>query len=352
MTPRNHRDAVQDHRDAGFTILEMVVASVVLSTLATLVTQLVISGQSAHRYANRIGRVTDVTQRLMDDVKTDLRAAVRIFGNDTLGLSYRSRLETWLGFTPIGSSKLPTIAPTGGFRKDVAGSERTGNELLFARHAWSDSFLCTSGKTYRVDIYRLEHWFLTVEGSGPNTTGGGLNFCKWTSEPLANSGQVDLIEDATDRSEVLVHLLTATPDVENREHDRVSVLWKFGEDPAVVGTLRHIQLDGSLSDTPQSPRKSTWEFEQAEHLSIPGVLFPNRHSIARNRSQFNHGVGKFSIKSDTAGSGAGFPHGLEFQVIGSPNSRQIMVHVTTISTNNDGLKAHFDVQVIMNVREG
>jgi hypothetical protein len=63
-------------------------------------------------------------------------------------------------------------------------------------------------------------------------------------------------------------------------------------------------------------------------------------------------VSKFALRNDTAGSGAGFPHGLEFQVVGPPAARQVMVHVTTVSTNNHGLKAHFDVQVIMNVREG
>ncbi len=347
MTQRN-----TDHRAAGFTIVEMMVAATVLLTLTMLVTQLIISGQSAHKYANRLGRITDSTQRVMDDVRRDLRSAVRIFGNDALGLSYSSRIGSWLGFEPIRSTRLPTIAATSGFSKDQPSAEKTGNELLFARHAWSDSFLCATGKTYRVDIYRLVRLFLKVEGSGPTTTGGGLNICKWTSEPLASSAQIELIESTADREDVLIHLLSGTPDQSGMEHDRVSVVWKFGDDPTTTGTMRHIQIDGSMSDTPQSPRNSTWEFEVSEHLSDPGMLFPNRHSITANTARFNHGVSKFSLRDDTAGSGAGFPHGLEFQVVGPPSARQVMVHITTISTNNHGLKAHFDVQVIMNVREG
>ncbi len=344
---------MNEHDDSpGFTIIEMVIAAATLLVLSMMVTQLTISGQDAHQYSIRLGRITEISQRAIDGIKQDVRAAVRVFGNDALGLAYRSHLEPWSGFDPIGSTTLPSIQSAVGFGKDVFGSEKTGNELLFARHAWADVFQCNSGKSYRVDIYRVERLYLRVEGSGPNTPSGALNVCKWTSEPMASAAQIDLIADPTDRTEVLLHLHNATPDAVGDEHDAVYVVWKFAENPALTGTFRQILTDGWLSDTPLAPRSATWQIEQSDQLSNPGLFFTNQHSVAANDSPLVHGLSRFAIRDDSAGMGSGFPHGLEFQVVGSSAARKILIHLTTISKNQHGLTAQFDIQVIVSVREG
>ena len=87
-------------------------------------------------------------------------------------------------------------------------------------------------------------------------------------------------------------------------------------------------------------------------MSNSGMLFAHRHSVATNFARDNQGVSRFAIRNDSAGSGIGFPHGLEFQIIGSASGRKVLIHLTAIGTNRDGFQAHFNSQVIVNVREG
>lgn len=336
---------------AGFTIVEMVVAATALLLLSLMVTQLIMSGQQAHRYSTRLGKLTDVTHRVLDELKTDLRAAVRVFSDDDVGNRYRNLIDPWIGFAPIESSRLPRVSPNESFGADVTGAEKTGNELLFARHAWSDSFTCSSGRTYRADVYRIERLFLRVAGSNQNSA-ANFNLCKWTSEPLVRANQIDRITDPADRSEYLQHLLNGSPDDEGEEHDPLQVVWRFGEDPADPTTLRQILGDGLIVNDSQPPRADAWNLLASESLSEPGLFYSNRHTIASNTTRQTYGVSRFGRRDDNAGNGTGFPHGLEFQVVGTPASRRVLIHLTTVSTNNDGLKAQFDVQAIINIREG
>ncbi len=50
--------------------------------------------------------------------------------------------------------------------------------------------------------------------------------------------------------------------------------------------------------------------------------------------------------------GVGFPHGFEIQVVGSAAARKVLIHMTTVSTNAKGLRAFYDCQAVVVVREG
>ena len=338
-------------RQRGFTLLEMIIAAVMLMMLSHMVTTMIISGQASTKYAERLNRVTEITQELIDDMQRELRSAVRLFENDALGLAYRARLEAWAVAVPINTSTLPLIRPTETFRKDLAGTEKTGNEMIFARSAWSDAFTCTSGNTYRLDTYRIVWFYMKTEGAGPQPpVPTGLNFCKWVSEPVVDGAQVDAITNAADQAEVLVHLVTQTADAGGAFHPKIEVAWRMGEDPSVVGTFRHIQTDGSMDNTPQLPRPNPWRLLRDPTLGSSGMLAYRWHSLASNYSMSNQGVGRFGIVNSAIGNG--FPHGLEVQIIGPSAARQVLIHITLVSNNAGGQRAYFDLQAISDVREG
>ena len=96
-----------DSRQSGMTMLEMVIATMMLMLLSFLVTSMIISGNAAQKYSERLGRVTEISQEILDDIQGELRAAVRLFGNDALGNAYKARIEAWpqavraRGGTPI-----------------------------------------------------------------------------------------------------------------------------------------------------------------------------------------------------------------------------------------------------------
>lgn len=333
----------------GFSLLEVVIAATILLVMIMAVTTLMISGQDAAKYAERMNRATEITQDLADDMRNEVRSAVRLFGNDVTGLAYKARLESW-ALAPTLASTLPTIATTDTFKKDVAGNAKTGNELVFAKHAWSAEYTTpTNSRSLRYDVFRIVHYYLKAEDGGPQPgRSTGLNLVRWVSEPLVDANAIDAITDPTDHQELLVHLLSGSPDAQGVSHPRLEVVWKLGEDPATVGTLRQIVAGGALSDVPGLPRPPAWTILVDPAKSSNGLLFIRHHSLATNFSQSSYGIGRFAIPNS---AGDGFPHGMEVQIIGPAAARQVLVRLAVVSTNRHGHTAFASQQMVVDARD-
>lgn len=340
---------VRAARDGGFSMVEVIVAATILILLVLMVTTLMISGSSAAKLAERSNRAIEVAQDLVDSMRTEVRSAVRIFTDDATGLAYRARLEPWTGNDAITTTTLPTLAVADTFRVDSAGTNKTGNEMLFARHSWSAEFLTTTGKTYRYDVLRIVRYFLKVEDGGPRPgSPWGLNLVHWVSEPMVDGTQIDGITTAADQREVLLHLLTGTADKLGKKHPAVQVVWRMGQDPAAAGTLRQTKIDGTLSTTPLSPRPAAWTILRDQTKSSAGMLFYRHHSIATNYSLPSYNIPKYGIPNSAS---PGFPHGFEIQVIGPSSARQVLVRLVVVSTNRSGHIAHSEVQTVLGARD-
>ena len=334
---------------AGFSVIELVIVTSLLGLMIYAVSTLAVNGGEAQEYARRLNRATEITQDVVDQVRTEMVSSVRLFGNDTEGLANRALLDLAGAPTPLTSSRLPTISPTDSIRPDTAGAEITGNSLFFARLAWSDRFECTSSNVYMVDVCRWCYYYLTVEDGGPMPGRPiGLNIVRIESEPLVDASSIDRIDDPTDQAEVLMHLANSTPDINGVRHDRCEVVWRRGQLPSVVGTLRMIDdTDGSLSDSPIGSRPSPWNVLRSQS-NVQGLLSYRHHSVATNYARANFGVGRYSVATN---SGTGFPHGFEVQTVGPSNGRQTVLHLVVSSTNRRGHWAWADTQVVIDSRD-
>jgi type II secretory pathway pseudopilin PulG len=349
--PRSTDPLPRAEREGGFSFLEATIASIMILMLAWLVATLTLDGSRAQKYAERQARVTEIAQDVVDEMRRGLGAAIRVFGDDLVGQGYRGRLDLQQGMpVPLASGRLPTIVAGAILEPEDPLLPRTGNELLFARYAFADEFTTSSGTTYRTDLYRLEYWFLTPAGLGPRRDRpDGLNLSRWISEPLADGTQVDRIQDPGDRAEVLLHLREQTPADDGQVHDAVQVVWLVGEDASVTGTFRSIDSVGEMSLTPPADRSPVrWVLHGDPELSDPDILIYRHHSVASVFAPDVMGVSRFSVPVTT---GAGFPHGLEFQVVGPSAARQILLHLTLVSTNNENRRAYHDMQVVVDVRD-
>lgn len=336
-------------REAGFSLIEVTIASVLVLMLAWLVSTLSVDGMRAQKYAERQARVTEIAQDVLDEIRRDLGSAMGMFGGGPLGEGYRDALVRGSMPAPIRSTTIPTFEVSGRLEREARAGTKTGNELFFARYSWTDEFQVSTGTIYRIDVYRIERYYLTAVRGGPAAgKPDGLNLCHWVSEPLADGNQLDRITNATDVQEILEHLNTSTPDRSGTVHDAVKLVW-LGRAPVNdPGTLREIDATGVLSMTPMPSRGATWRIFPEISLCDPDILIYRHHSVASNFAQANMGVGRFSMQSELNG---GFPHGFEIQVIGPPSARQVMVHLTLVSTNFDGRRAYSDMQTVVDVRD-
>lgn len=334
----------------GFTLVELMVTATILTVMVFIVSTLSVAGTEAQEYARRLSLATEINQDILDEMRMELVSSVALYGNDVDGLQHTSVFDLTDTSPPIAGTLLPSIDASGIFEKDVAGSEKTGNALFFAAHAWTDEYLCGSGESYRVDVYRWYAYYLTASGAGPtpgNATGLGL--VKVVGEPLVDGSQVDKITDATDQEEVLLHLINQTPDVLGTRHARVEVVWKRGDSPAAAGTFRQIdETDGTMSATPFAGRPNPWRVLQAPRLTRGDLLSYRHHSVATNYARRSTGVGRFGIVDNT---GDGFPHGFEVQVIGPSSARQVLLHLVVAGTRRDGQLPWSDFQTIVDARD-
>lgn len=336
-------------RDAGFSLVEMIISASLLALMVYAVSTLALSGGQAQEYARRLNRATEINQDIIDKVRLELVSSVRMFGNDAEGAANLALLNLNSAPTPIQARRLPTVSPLESIRQDTNSNQITGNSLFFTKLAWSDRFVCTSGTDYMVDVYRWVYYYLTPEDGGP--TAGvpiGLNIVRVISEPLADANGIDRITNATDKAEVLVHLRDGTPDASGVRHTPCNVVWVRGAMPNVVGTLRQIRnSSGTLVTSPETGRYSPWRIERAES-TVRGLLSYRHHSVATNFARSSFGVGRYGIPTNTNG---GFPHGFEVQVVGPSSARQILLHLVIASTNRTGHWAWSDMQVAVDARD-
>jgi type II secretory pathway pseudopilin PulG len=336
-------------KTSGYSLIELVLASSLLSLMIMALITLATNGSDSQEYARRVSRVTEITHELLDQLRVEMVSSVRLFGNDTEGTENLDLLDLAGAPVPIPTTRLPTVSPSESIRPDTVGNEITGNSLFFARLAWTDRFVCPSGNEYFVDVYRWNYYYLTPEDGGPSPGNPiGLNIVRIESEPLIDAASIDRITDVTDRADVLLHLHDGTPDALGVRHAPCEVVWVRGQLPSVSGTLRMIDSGtGALSNSPLGARPNPWTVLRAEQ-PVRGLLTYRHHSIATNYSPANYGVGRYSVATN---SGAGYPHGFEIEIVGPPSARQTLVHAVISSTNRRGHWAWSEVQVVIDTRD-
>jgi len=319
----------------GFTLLEMLIAIVLLAGLVAMMTSLTSSANRSQKFANDLMETLESNHDILNSISGALTSSVLVLTNSAAGNGYYDRLDL-TGYPQPITSRLPTPRTDGTFNKEKAGETWSGNLLVFAELYRSDTFACSSTHRYRVPIIRIHAYYLSPIGDGP-TAGkpDGLNLCHWVSEPLADAAGIDRIGDPDDRAEVLNHLLLGTEDVKGDTHRQVSVVWKVGSDPGVAGTLRAITSGGALDDNPPFSRGSTWKIVARTKPPARDLLAYRRLSVATNYAPRHVGVSSFSVLDN---DGVGFPHGFEVQISGPVSARMILVRLVVVrATGGDQL---------------
>jgi hypothetical protein len=333
----------------GFTFVEVVVATTVLLVFTMALIRISKSGSEAHEFNGRQNWLTEVGQAELALIRKDTTASVRLFTDDVMGNGYLARLDRD-DYPALGNSKLPILAPTGTFRQDVTGSEKSGNILFFAKHyrtdQWTDPI--DPGGIYRVDLYRFVAYYLrNAIGPALPTSQTGLDVVRWVSVPFADAGQVAQILDAAHQLRFLTHLKDGTnPADPTKPFVSCKFLWAFGSDLAAPRCFQEIQEDGTLQDRTMD----------VPFFRIPPDLVQTRNdrfwyrnaSVATNNVTLNIGVGRFGIVNP---SGDGFPHGFEVQVIGPAAARQVLVHLSLLTTHRRGRPAYMDASSVSDSRD-
>ena len=92
-------------RQAGYSLIELFISSLLLGMMIFAVSTLSLSGSQAQEYSRRLTRVTEITQEVLDDLRLELVSSVRLFSDDAEGSSNLALLDLDGAPTPLTSSR-------------------------------------------------------------------------------------------------------------------------------------------------------------------------------------------------------------------------------------------------------
>jgi len=285
--------------------------------------------------------LTTLGQRTANHIRDEISQSRLLFQEDTMGLSYVSRLSTPADRPVMSGSVLPVIDPTGALIPDN-GSRRVGNSLLLAREELPETFsvdhdgdAMTPPVDLLADLYRFEYVYLS-ENTERNFNGLGyyLDLVEAKSDPYADYFQLTGLTSAV-RSQVASGLIAMG----------VTFAWDPGQ--TADQAFYRIQGDGTLSGP------------LSHSIALPETdsLMPQFRG-GRVEGSMNYSVGvqtdpplKISEKLGLfAQSSGNFPGGFESLIVGPAASRKTLIRIVLVAEYSNKLNASAN-SVISNTSE-
>src|SRR3989339_1794027 len=301
----------------GTTFIEMIIAMVCLSAIALATFEIMTQSQNTNSTINAWNMLTQWSQKAIDQMNLDITQACVIYQNDSLGNDYKSKLQSDASFPALTTSRLPVINQNGTFGPETT-TTRTGNALLYATNTmpFVSQALTT---TRRVDMYRIVYYYLSpvTQTIGANPT--SLRLVKWTSQEFADYSQVMAITNAAEQADFVMDLYL---------NSGIRYLWV----PRNTQNNAFYAIDeyGAVSGLPEPSFTIPTGIDAQGNAMVSSVINDlglGFATVAWNNSAIFSTpdiVPKFAVGSAV---GAGFPHGLEIQIIGPTGARQVMVRL-------------------------
>jgi hypothetical protein len=327
---------------SGLTMLEATVVVTLLTGMVLAIDSLLMGSVSTDRTVRRLTRVREATEVTLGALRDSLEVAVFLAQENDVGRRYLDSLDIDRA-PPMLGGRLPIVDQAGIFHRERLGEKSTGNILLFAEHERTISFTASSGSLYRVPIYRMHLVYLANLPDPRRVSKPGFDLCRWVSEPMADAGRIEAIQDPDDQIEVIQRLLAGNG-AEGRAGAGLSLAWRVAEDPALDTTFQRLTSIGTLAKVLPGPRSV-----RPDRDALVRRLSPQRLAVATNDAPDRFGVARFARKDL---SGPGYPHGFEVQVIGSDSSRRILVSLSILEPGAGELDACWHQHVVAYASQG
>ncbi len=305
------RSGARARREAGFTIIEAAIVTVVVA-LMTLVIERTVSGViDTERTMRAVRNTTERGQQSTDRIRDLVCMSRKLYQNDTIGNAYLAKLSR-TRFPPLSGARLPTVDEVNPMGPDVAGTPQTGNCLLFLREGdpYRAVAVKASKKMRSVDTYRLVCIYLalstkTVVAGGPPA----VELVEWRGDAYPNYTQVSGITPAAEKTQVVKDL-----------YARFGVDYLWDPTGPVASSFYAIDGTGNISATPTAVSSIPEDL----NVSYGGRLVAGNMAIARTDV-----TSKVRMPMFTADPIATWtPHGFEVKVTGPSGSRQVWIHLT------------------------
>lgn len=311
------------HR-GGFTLIEMMLASIILSILVLAVAPVFNMTQRGFTSVEARNALKTSGQEAVNRLSHKMVECKRLFENTAVGNAYLALIQRVEAPATLADSRLPSLEETG----SVTPSSGTfvpasvGNSLFFASvDRPRDLTVNDSGgdtQIVRVDTYVFNYYFLSQDDS--ITIGGqpGRRLWEWHSGLYADYNQIVGITDATTQANVVAAL----------QSGGIPVAWDPSSTSA--GAAFHtLNANGSITLVGDPEIAERWA---AEMIVIRRAATGSyRHGVSPNTgAESAHPVPHFAAADDA------FPSGFEIVAVGPNSARQVFVRLVLAAEGSFG----------------
>lgn len=319
---------------AGFSILEALIVTFIVATITLVIERTVSSLIDTERTMRAIRNTSDRGQQAAYRLRDVVSSSRNIFGNDTLGNGYLSKIG--FGALPLlAGSRLPKIDELNPMGPDTAGDPRTGNVLLFARQAdpLPAKAAAATKKMRLIDTYRLVCVYLS-QSSRTLVAGGlpALDLCEWRSDAFPSYTQVKAMTSSTERQSVVADL-----------YNRFGYDYLWDVMQPVGSAFYAIDGTGNIASTPTAV--ST--IPEDVNVSKRGRFVAGNMAVARTDATSPPRASVFTVDAPATWS----PHGFECKICGVSGSRKVWMRLTVEQQASKGRVPAQQTTVVATARD-
>lgn len=283
---------------AGFTLVELSIASVVLVVMSAVIVQSLRGLTAAQSSVQSQAKVASLVERVGVRIEVDVGHAAKLFGEGEDARAVLAQLDfegLGGGAAPLADSRLPVARMTGVFEPDPADAVETGNLLLLARRdskvaveSAPETVAPPVSMPRRIDLLRIVAWYVHDGGES------GLDLSRFASVRLARLQDLQGLGDPARRARAARGLIELGVQMA-WDPSTPTVFFALDEEgnaqPLAAGTL--VPCDVDDSDPGVLSRRHVG-------LARNGTVAPRVPRFARATAVFPHG---FELKHDGNGSG-------------------------------------------------
>jgi prepilin-type N-terminal cleavage/methylation domain-containing protein len=357
---------------AGFTLVEMTISLVVMAVGFSAFLGVALESMRDFEFYTKLNLVAQWNQQIINDIRKDCLSTKRYFSDDAEGQSYFAALDFTTAPLPVDSLRLPWVDEAGTFDVDTLGNEKTGNALFCVKALplTSSTFNAGMGKdfvtdftvvigmdpedtaTYRINAYRFVVYYLNERisdsiGRHPDS----LDLIRWASVPVLDYGQVMAVQETFldvdsgitffPRQDLVSQFVTSY---------NSNFIWHSNED--VDNSFYFCSAAGIIDALPDNPMTIPQDPVIGVQSMLPGGMRNGRQiSVCYNAGTPNFQAGPVVPMYALAnGTGAGFPHGFEVQIVGPSGARELLMRLA-LAKEGAGRIIAKDFKTILTTRD-
>ncbi len=328
------------HSKLGATMVELMMAVAIFGIVTPVIAMLLMQTTKSYSMYEAATQLRVTNQATLNRIYLRLGSCKRIFNNTAADNVYLSSISGPGAPMILTGSVLPTIQEIGTLALGTTNFNQAsvGNCLFFASND-SMPTLLSGTSTVKVDVYRLNYYYLTAVTPKPIRAAPSYNVIEWQSIQFADYDQI-----------------TSIPTTGNKQQNAIAALYAMG-------------IKNAWDSTQTSENSAFFSFSSAGGITAAGSYTIPMYRFKVLTSMitgvviggFSYGVSSNSSKWTTPAcpktipeygvASNNFPGGFEVAIAGSSSGRAVLIRSVLVAQGSMNMIVADDLENVSMARD-